>query len=340
MSGEERFDLISMGRSSIDLYSLDIGVPFVEIKTFAAYVGGSSTNIAVGAQRLGLRTALLTAVGEDLVGDFILHFLEQEGIETAYIPRKPEGRSSAVLLGVEPSDHFPLMYYRERAADILLSIDDVRRLPLDRCRAFEFAGTNLSKEPSRSATFYAARRASRAGALVALDLDFRANQWSDARAFGLAIGAILPMVDFVLGTEEEIKATALGEDGELEIVDSQVSAPRVSGDLLEGVQAMLVSRPRAVVVKRGARGCTVYRPDETPQEVPGFPAQVLNVLGAGDAFASGFLYGVLQGWDLYRAARLGNACGALVVGRHACANHMPRFAEVHAFMQAQGEIGW
>src|SRR5512134_1133681 len=120
-----QFDLITMGRSSIDLYSNDVGSPFVEITNFAAYVGGSPTNIAVGARRLNVKTALLTAVGSDPVGDFILNFLNQEGIETRYIPRKPAARSSAVVLGIEPPDRFPLVFYRDNAADIQLTIDAV-----------------------------------------------------------------------------------------------------------------------------------------------------------------------------------------------------------------------
>jgi 5-dehydro-2-deoxygluconokinase len=155
-----------MGRSSIDLYSNDIGSPFVEIKTFSAYVGGSSTNIAVGAQRLGLRTALLTGLGTDLTGDFILNFLKKEGVETKFIPRKSGARSSAVLLGVEPPDRFPLVFYRENAADIQLTIDDVLDTPLHWCRVFEFGGTNLSKEPSRSATMFAIERARSAATIV------------------------------------------------------------------------------------------------------------------------------------------------------------------------------
>src|ERR1044071_2687470 len=115
------FDLLTMGRSSIDLYSNDIGAAFVDIKSFAAYVGGSPTNIAVGAQRLNVKTALLTAVGNDPVGDFILNFLNDEGIETGYIPRKPTARSSAVVLGIEPPDKFPLVFYRDNAADIQLT---------------------------------------------------------------------------------------------------------------------------------------------------------------------------------------------------------------------------
>src|SRR5260370_37445131 len=118
------YDVVTMGRSSIDLYSNDIGAPFVEITSFAAYVGGCPTNISVGTQRLGLRPALLTAVGDDQVGDFILHFLQDEGGETRVIPPKPAHRSSAVVLGIEPPDRFPLTYYRDNCADIELNIDD------------------------------------------------------------------------------------------------------------------------------------------------------------------------------------------------------------------------
>ncbi len=333
----ERYDLITMGRASIDLYSADVGVPFVEITHFAAYVGGSSTNIAVGACRLGLKTALLTAVGQDLVGDFILHFLGREGVDTTFIPRKPGARSSAVLLGVEPPDRFPLMFYRDNAADIQLTIDDVRRLPWERTRAFEFAGTNLSKEPSRSATFYAVERARQAGALVVMDVDFRADQWHDPRAFGLAVRAVLPGVDVLLGTEEEFKAAMLTDTAQLQIRDSQISAPEVSGDLNQAIERLMAHRPQAVVVKRGAQGCTVYTPDSSPQPVAGFPVNVLNVLGAGDAFAAGFIFGVLQGWGWAEAARFANACGAIVVTRHACANDMPRRAEVEAFLKARAD---
>ena len=143
------YDSLHMGRSSIDLYSKDIGAPFDEIDSFAAYVGGSPTNISVGGRRLGLRTALLTAVGDDPVGDFILHFIQNEGVETRFIPRKSQQRSSAAVLGIEPPDKFPLVFYRDNCADINLTIDDVLAAPLRDCRVFQFAGTNLSLEPSR-----------------------------------------------------------------------------------------------------------------------------------------------------------------------------------------------
>ena len=330
------FDLITMGRSSIDLYSNDSGAPFVEIKSFAAYVGGSPLNIAVGAQRLGLKTALLTAVGEDLVGDFILNYLNQEGVATRYIPHVAGARSSAVLLGIQPPDHFPLMYYRDNAADLRLTIDHVLALPFEGCRVFEIGGTNLSRDPSRCATLFAAERAREAGAAVVLDIDFRADQWHDPRAFGVSIRAALPLVDIAIGTEEELKAAVLAEAGQVQIVDSQISAPSIRGSVDEAIQAVLSRGVRVLVVKRGERGCSVFRSGEAPLDVPGFPVEVTNVLGAGDAFAAGLIYGYVRGWDWRRAARMGNACGAIVVTRPACANSTPYEQEALAFIEAHG----
>ncbi|MEX0788224.1 MAG: 5-dehydro-2-deoxygluconokinase [Anaerolineales bacterium] len=330
------YDLITMGRSSIDLYSNDVGAAFVDIKSFGAFVGGSPTNIAVGAQRLGLRTGLLTAVGEDPVGDFILTFLRREGVETRFIPRKPGSRSSAVLLGIEPPDRFPLVFYRDNAADIQLDLDDVLRTPLDQSRSFEFAGTNLSREPSRSATMFAAEQARRAGATVYLDLDFRSDQWPDPRAFGVAVRAALRLADICLGTEEEIKAATIRDASAVVIRDSQITTPDVSGELRPAVEALLGIGLRALVVKRGSRGSSVHLPTGEVIDAAAFPVEVVNVLGAGDAYASGLIYGRLHGWDWYRASRMGNACGAIVVTRQGVANFMPYESEALEFIEARG----
>jgi 5-dehydro-2-deoxygluconokinase len=335
-SNVPEFDLITMGRSSIDLYANDIGAAFVDIKSFAAYVGGSPTNIAVGAQRLGLRTAVLTAVGEDPVGDFVLNFLKQEGVETRFIPRKSGRRTSAVVLGIEPPDKFPLVYYRDNCADNELTIDDVLRTPLNSCRVFEFSGTGLAREPSRSATIYAAEKAKQAGAKVVLDLDFRPNQWHDARAFGVVVRSVLPVVDIVLGTEDECKAVTLTDPAQVNVTHSQISGAEVEGDVGAAVQAMQRRGPRLVVVKRGERGATVFELGKKPQDVPGFPVEIHNVLGAGDAFGAGFIYGLVKGWDDYKCARMGNAGGAIVVTRHGCANFMAYEAEALKFVAERG----
>jgi 5-dehydro-2-deoxygluconokinase len=336
MATEKKFDLITMGRSSIDLYANDIGAAFVDIKSFAAYVGGSPTNIAVGTQRLGMSTAVVTAVGEDPVGDFVLSFLKQEGVSTEFIPRKPGTRTSAVVLGIEPPDKFPLVYYRDNCADNQLSIDDVLRTPIKGCRVFEFSGTGLSKEPSRSANIFAAEEAKAAGAQVVFDVDFRPNQWHDARAFGVTVRAVLPLVDVVLGTEDECKAVTVTSPSQVNVTHSQISGARIAGDLEQAIQAILRYGPKALLVKRGERGASLHLPKGEAREVPGFPVKVHNVLGAGDAFASGFIYGQLKGWDYYKSARMGNACGAIVVTRHGCANFMPYEKEALKFIEERG----
>jgi 5-dehydro-2-deoxygluconokinase len=329
------YDLMTMGRSAIDLYANDVGSPFVDIQSFAAYVGGSPTNIAVGARRLGLETVLLTAVGEDPVGDFVLNFLNKEGIITRFIPRKPGHRTSAVLLGIEPPDHFPLMFYRDNCADIELTIDDVLASPLAECKVFEFAGTNLSADPSRSATLFAAELARAAGVTVVLDIDFRPSQWHDSRAFGIAIRSALRLVDVVIGTEDEINAAVLTANEQMQRTRSD-SDTRVQGDTTEGIARLMALGPKLLIEKRGAAGARIHAQGKTPVDVPGFPVEIYNILGAGDAFGGGFLYGMVQGWDTYRCARLGNACGAIVVTKHGCANFMPTLNEVETFVQPYG----
>lgn len=340
---ERTYDLLAMGRSSIDLYSNDVGAPFPEITSFAAYVGGCPTNISVGGRRLGLRTALLTAVGPDPVGDFIMRFLEREQVVTDYIPRKPGTRTSAVVLGIEPPDRFPLVYYRENCADIALTIDDVLAAPVAESRMLLISGTGLSKEPSRSATLFAAELARSTGTEVALDIDFRPDQWHDPRAFGVVIRSALRLVDIVIGTEDEINAAMLTDTGQVALTASQVSDARVSGDTDAAIQALLALGPRALIQKRGEHGARVHlaAPEAdglTRIDAAGFPVEIANILGAGDAFASGFLYGYLNGWGWQRAARLGTACGAIVVTRHGCANFMPAYDEAIAFANERGGL--
>lgn len=332
------FDLINMGRSSIDLYSNDVGKPFPQIESFAAYVGGSPTNICVGARRLGLNTALLTAVGADPVGEFLLAFLKKEGIETRYIPTKPEHRTSSVILGIEPPDKFPLVYYRENCADINLNIDDVLATPITEAKVFQFAGTNLSREPSRSATLFAAELAHRAGVKVVMDIDFRPDQWHDVRAFGVVVRSALRLVDVVIGTEDEINAAMLTDVSQMQLTHSQVSDTKVAGDTRSGIQVMLEAGLDAVIEKVGAQGAQIHLPDGSVTEAGGFPVDVYNILGAGDAFGAGFLYGYVNGWDWYKSARLGNACGAIVVTKHGCANFMPTLDEVMTFVQGYGGL--
>jgi len=313
------YDVLAMGRSCIDLYAHQIGVPITEVSSFDAYVGGCPTNVSVGTRRLGLKSVLLTAVGDDQVGEFVTAFLDREQVETRFIPRKAGRRTSAVILTIQPPDKFPLTFYRDNCADRALTVDDVARAPVADSRVVFLTGTGLSHEPGRAATFAAAAAARAADVPVVVDIDYRADQWDGAAAFADQMRLLLRSARLAVGTEEEL-AAASG-----------------STDVAAGAAAVLSSGIDALILKRGARGSTVFRAGAPPCDVAPFAIEVLNVLGAGDAFASGFLYGYLQGWPLERAARMGNATGAIVVTRHGCANFMPTLDEVTAFVRARGE---
>jgi 5-dehydro-2-deoxygluconokinase len=320
---EPRFDLFAMGRSSIDLYAHQIGVPLAEVSSFDAYVGGCPTNISVGARRLGLRSALLTAVGDDEVGDFVLTFLEREGVETRYIPHKPGHRTSAVIMSIQPPDKFPLTFYRENCADRELTVNDVDQAPISDAAILVVSGTGLSHEPSRSATMYAAARARAASTTVIVDVDYRPDQWVDRTTFSSAMQSLLRHANIALGTEEEITAA----------VDSVLPADDAAARVLK-------FGPDTLVLKCGKAGSRVYSKDGSRIDVRPFKVEVLNVLGAGDAFASGFIYGLRNGFPLARAARVGNATGAIVVTRHGCANFMPTWPEVETFVAERGGWKW
>ena len=335
---QKQFDLITFGRSSIDLYSQNIGADFIDIKGFDAFVGGSPLNIAVGARRLGASATLITALGNDKIGDFIMNFLEKEKINTTAICRVDNARTSAVVLGIEPPDRFPLVYYRENAADSQVTIDQVIAAEIEKYRVLEISGTALNIEPSRSAVFFAVEVASEGQTDVILDIDFRADQWKDIRSFGLMVRALLPKVKIAIGTEEEILAATLQSADQVRIKHQQISAPEITGDIELSIQKILRSGPEILIVKRGAKGASIYYKDGRREDVPGYPVEILNVLGAGDAFASGFIYGYLQSWDLFKSCRMGNASGAWVVQKPGCANDMPYHDELMEFISTRGGL--
>ena len=312
------YDVLAMGRSSLDLYAHEIGQPITAVRSFDAYVGGCPTNVSVGTRRLGLRSVLLTAVGDDQVGEFVTAFLDREQVDTRFIPRKPGRRTSAVVLTIQPPDRFPLTFYRDNCADRAITLEDVARAPVAESRVVFLTGTGLSHEPARAATFAAAAAAQSAGVPVVVDIDYRADQWDTPAAFAAEMQTLLGSATLAVGTEEELAAAS--------------GTP----DPAAGIATIFGSGIRALALKRGARGSTIFRPDRAPADVMPFPIEVLNVLGAGDAFASGFLYGFLQGWPLERAARMGNACGAIVVTRHGCANFMAHEQEALKFVADRG----
>jgi 5-dehydro-2-deoxygluconokinase len=220
-----------------------------------------------------------------------------------------------------------------------LDTDDIQKVPIEKFKAVLISGTGLSQEPSRSATMIAAETAQARGVKVVLDIDFRADQWPDLQTFGVTVRSVLPYVDIVIGTSEEVKAAAYIGKGSAEIKHSQVNESKVDADLNESVNRLIQRGPEVLLLKTGADGCIVhYGNGSKPERAAGYPVEIVNTLGAGDAFASGLLYGFIQGWSWYKSARFGNACGAIVVTRHGCANFMPTVEEVEEFVTDKGGL--
>ncbi len=324
-------DLITVGRVSLDLFSRDIGAEFHDITAFETGVGGSPVNIAIGASRLGLKAIAFTAVGDDEVGRFVRRFLQNENVVTQFIPVKAGRRTGMAVVGVQPPDRFPLLFYRENAADIHLSIDEAKKLPLDEARALSLSGTALSQGGAHDVTLYLAEAASSLGIMTFIDLDLRSDQWSHPLTFGLRARRIMPLCDIVIGTEEEFYA-ALSPAPEAVMAGEKVMDTR---DLHKRMQDRSGEFDGVLVLKRGDRGVRLYLTG-SHLDVPGYPVEIVNTVGAGDGFASGFIYGWSQGWGWEEAARFANACGALVVSRHGCARALPYRLEVEAFINEQG----
>ena len=330
-----RFDLACLGRLAVDLYAQQVGSRLEDVASFAKYLGGSSANIAFGAARLGLRSAMISRVGNEQMGQFLRETLQREGCDTSQVQTDPQRLTALVLLGLKDRDTFPLLFYREQCADMALDAELISEAFLADCRALLITGTHLSQPGVRAASSVALGHAQRHGVLRVLDIDYRPVLWGlttrgdGATRFvadaGVTAGlqAMLPQFDLLIGTEEEF-----------------LIAGGVADDLLASLRAVRAATPAAMVVKLGAQGCC-YVPGDVPARLEDAPTvqgeriEVMNVLGAGDAFAAGLMSGLLRGQDFAGAARIANACGAIVVSRHACAPAMPTPAELDHWFSGQ-----
>lgn len=330
------FDLLTFGRASIDLYSKNIGAEFNDIKELTTAIGGSPVNIAVGAQRLGLKTALFSAVGPDLIGGFIENTLQKEGVDTTHLQTINGTTSTAVVCGIQPPETFPLVFYRDNAPDNKITIDHINQVDFLNYKSFLMTGTALAVEPTRSAAFYASEKAKQLGLPIFLDVDFRANLWHDVRAFGTTMRQYLKYTDVVIGTEEELLAMYLDNVDQVKIKNSSISVPTIKGNLDVAIKLVLKQGVELLLVKTGPQGVIAYHQDGRVETIPGFPVDVINVLGAGDAFAGGFIYGYIKGWDTYKSLRLANACGAWLVTKKGCCNYAPYYDEIIQFITNNG----
>ena len=301
--------MLTVGRVSVDLYPEQIGVPLTDVRTFRKMLGGSPTNVAVAAARLGRRAAVVTKVGDDPFGNFVRRALAGFGVDAALLGTHPTLRTPLAFCEIFPPDHFPLLFYRSpKAPDLELEDGDVGDVA-SQASLLWTTGTGLSDEPSRSTTLSALRRRGRRPFAVH-DLDFRAVLWASPQEAARWNHEALAHATVVVGNTEEV-AVMLGEDLEAE----------------EAARALLELGPDLAVVKRGEKGVLGASRDPTIGVQP-VKIEVVNGLGAGDGFGGALCHGLLAGWPLERTLRFANAAGALVASRVGCADDMPTTAEV------------
>jgi 5-dehydro-2-deoxygluconokinase len=317
------FDLITMGRVGVDLYPEQIGVGLADVRSFAKSLGGSATNVAVAAARLGNRSAVITKVGDDPFGPYVRGALRGFGVDDRWVGTHPELRTPVVFCEIHPPDDFPLLFYREPAApDMTLEASELDLDAIRAARVFWTTGTGLSAEPSRSATLtaLAARDdAKSAGAITIHDLDHRPMFWAHEADAGRWARAALEHATVAVGNRDEV-AVAVG-----------------TRDPHEASAALLELGLEVAIVKCGPEG-VLARSAERVVEVEPVPVEVVCGLGAGDAFGGALVHALLRGWDLEQTIRLANAAGAHVAARLACADAMPELDDLLAVTGGGEEV--
>ena len=330
-------DIICLGRAAVDFYGQQIGSSLENMGSFAKYLGGSSANIAYGCSKLGLSSAMLTRVGNEHMGRFVRNELESVGVDTSHVITDKERLTGLVVLGIQDKETFPLIFYRKDCADMAISEEDFTKEFIASSRALLITGTHFSSDKTYQTSMKAIEYAKESDTQVIVDIDYRPVLWGltelgdgesrfvASNDVSLHLQTILPYCDVIVGTEEEIHIAGGSED--------TITALSKIRELSNSI----------IVLKLGPLGCTVITSDipnsiDDFNVVKGNPVDILNVLGAGDAFMSGFLRGYLRGESLEKSANYANASGALVVSRHGCAPAIPGENELLYYIENAANI--
>jgi 5-dehydro-2-deoxygluconokinase len=312
-AGGTAYDLVAMGRISADIYPLQSGVGLEDVQTFQKFLGGSATNVAVAAARHGHSAALVTRTGRDAFGRYVRAEAERLGVDAVFITEVDGPPTPVTFCEIFPPDDFPLYFYRyPTAPDLLIEAEEVPLEAVERAGIFWATVTGLSQEPSRGAHF-AAWQARGRRAHTVLDLDYRPMFWPHPEEASAQVGKALEHVTVAVGNREECEV-AVGE------TDPQRAA-----------DALLDRGVELAVVKQGPKGVLAATREERV-EVPPFPVEVVNGLGAGDAFGGALCHGLLSGWDLHRTLTFANVAGAIVASRLECSTAMPTTPEVEELL--------
>jgi 5-dehydro-2-deoxygluconokinase len=293
-----------LGRVGVDLYPNQLRAPLRDIRTYTRFVGGFAGNVSTGLARLGIRTAIISRVGDDGHGEFVRNFLSAEGVDVRFLRVDPDWLTPPTFCEIWPPDNFPLLFYRRPTApDWQVSPDDFDAEEVASAQVLFVTGTGLAQSPSRE-TSLLALRAHRGTAV--LDLDWRPTLWDAPDDYPRLAQEATAAANIVVGNEDEVAAAG-------------------------GLQTLLEIGPSAVIVKRGGDGATLFENGERT-DVSGVPVDVVNGLGAGDAFAAGLGYAIIRGLGLLEGVRLGNAAGAIVASQVACSEAMPTLDELQGVL--------
>ncbi|HET7615764.1 MAG TPA: 5-dehydro-2-deoxygluconokinase, partial [Bacillales bacterium] len=312
-------DLVAIGRLCIDLNANEIYRPMEETRTFTKYVGGSPANIAIGASRLGLRTGFIGKVSDDQMGRYITNYLNENDIDLSGVVTDKSGAVTGLTFTEikSPTDCNILMY-RDHVADLKLSPEEVSETVIRDSKALLVSGTALAKSPSREAVLTALEYARKHGTVVFFDVDYRPYSWASRAETSVYYKLAAEKSDVIIGTREEFDMMENGGDKG----NDEVTARK-----------WFDYQAEIVVIKHGEDGSFAYAKDGGKHQGNTFPAEIVKTFGAGDAYASSFIYGLMNGWNIDKAMEYGSASAAIVISSHSCSEAMPTAKYIDAFIE-------
>ena len=320
----KEFDLILLGRVAVDLNPVDYYCPLNESTTFKRYLGGSPANIAVGLARLGKKCGFFARVSDDQLGTFVTDYFDKEGIDTSHIKRCQNGEKIGLTFTeIKSETESSIVMYRNEAADLKLDVEDIDEDYINRAKAILISGTALAESPSREAALKAVALAKKNGVPIIFDIDYRAYNWKNSDEIAIYYSSVAREADIILGSREEYDLTE--KFIKVGMTDKETAAYWHS------------QNAKIVIIKHGKEGSTAYTNDGESFSIKPFPVKLLKSFGGGDGYASAFLYGIFEGWEIIDALEFGSASAAMLVASHACSQDMPSVDAVKEFIKQKKE---
>lgn len=320
----KEFDLILLGRVAVDLNPVDYYCPLNESTTFKRYLGGSPANIAVGLARLGKKCGFFARVSDDQLGTFVTDYFDNEGIDTSHIKRCQNGEKIGLTFTeIKSETESSIVMYRNEAADLKLDVEDIDEEYINKAKAILISGTALAESPSREAALKAVALAKKNGVPIIFDIDYRAYNWKNSDEIAIYYSSVAREADIILGSREEYDLTE--KFIKAQMTDKETAAYWHS------------QNAKIVIIKHGKEGSTAYTNDGESYSIKPFPVKLLKSFGGGDGYASAFLYGIFEGWEIIDALEFGSASAAMLVASHACSQDMPTVEAVKEFIKKEKE---